>query len=94
MSEHNNNKAGLSLETAASVTLHDMIQQHMARFALIMRHDRLVSTSVGAEYINGLAGALALAVVGGFGSKDDVIDAAVVKLRECVDRDLRFLAGQ
>jgi hypothetical protein len=84
-------KPGLSIETAASVTLQDALQKHMHTFSHVIKHDRAANNSVLSVYVNGLAGAIALTVVGGHASKDDVIDEAVRKLRECVDRDLQHL---
>jgi len=82
---------GLKIETAAEIVTRDMIRQCMDRFALTVRASRTASTGVVAAYIDGLAGAMALTIAGGHGSKDDVVKAVVTKLRECVDRDLTHL---
>jgi hypothetical protein len=82
---------GLKIETAAGVTARDAIRQHMQSFALTIRTNRLSGQAVVAAYVDGLAGAVALTIAGGHGSKDDVIDATIAKLREAVDRDLRYL---
>lgn len=87
------NKAGLSIESAASIILRDTIQQHMKVFAHVIRTDRIAGKSVHAEYINALAGATALLIAGRHGSREDVLDGTIAKLRECIDRDLRHLAG-
>lgn len=83
---------GLRIESAASVTARDMIQQHMHAFAHVIRTDRAAGQSTVAAYIDGLAGAAALVVAGGHGSRTDVIESTIAKLRECIDRDLRYLA--
>jgi hypothetical protein len=82
---------GLKIETAASVTLRDAIRQHMQSFAHAVRRDRACNQSVVATYVDGLAAAMALTIAGGHGSKDDVVNVTVAKLREAVDRDLRHL---
>lgn len=84
-------KPGLRIETASSITARGMIQQHLAAFALVIRRDRMANAATVAEYINGLAGVVALTIAGGHGSKDDVVNATVAKLREYVDRDLAHL---
>jgi len=82
---------GLKIETAAGFTLRDAIRQHMQSFALTIRYSRSSGQAVVAAYIDGLAGAMALTIAGGHGSKEDVVNATVTKLREAVDRDLRHL---
>jgi hypothetical protein len=82
---------GLKIETAASVTLRDAMRQHMQNFYFVIRSSRPTGQAVVAAYIDGLAGAVALTIAGGHGSKDDVVNATVTKLREAVDRDLRHL---
>jgi hypothetical protein len=82
---------GLKIETAASVTLRDAIRHHMQTFQFSIRTSRPSGQAVVAAYVDGLAGAVALTIAGGYGSKDDVINATVTKLREAVDRDLRHL---
>jgi len=42
---------------------------------------------VTAAYVDGLAGAMALVIAGSHGSKEDIINATVTKLREAVDRE-------
>jgi len=56
-----------------------------------VRADRVAGKSVHAQYVNGLAGAMALMIAGGQADKEDIIAATVAKLRECIERDLRFL---
>jgi hypothetical protein len=85
---------GLKIEMAAAFTLRDLIRQHMQSFALTIRTDRVAGQNVVAAYVDGLAGAVALTIVSGHGSKDDVINATVTKLREAVDRDLRHLGRE
>jgi hypothetical protein len=85
---------GLTIEHAAGVTLRDLIRQHMRQFAYVTRHSKRANQSVVAAYVDGLAGAAALTIAGGHGSKDDVVNATITKLREAVDRDLRHLGAK
>jgi hypothetical protein len=85
---------GLKIETAAAFTLRDAIRQHMQSFALTIRTNRRSNQAVVAVYVDGLAGAVALTIAGGHGSKEDVVNATVTKLREAVDRDLRHLGKE
>jgi hypothetical protein len=85
------NKPGLSIESAASVVLRDAMLKHFHVFSETMRRDHAAGKSVHAEYVNGLAGVIAIMVTGGQGSKVDIINGTVAKLLECVDRDLRHL---
>lgn len=85
---------GLRIETAASVIMRDTIQKHMRTFAHVIKGDRAAGQSVVSTYIDGLSGAAALVIVGRHGSREDVIEATVKQLRECIDRDLRLLAGR
>ena len=85
---------GLKIETAAGVTLRDMIRQHMQSFYFVLRANRPSCQAVTAAYIDGLAGAMALTIAGDHGSKEDVVNATVTKLREAVDRDLRHLGKE
>jgi hypothetical protein len=82
---------GMKIETAAGVMLRDAIRKHMATFARLLRKSRPCGQDVVAAYIDGLAGAMALTIVGGHGSKEDVINATLVKLREAINRDLQYL---
>ena len=82
---------GLKIEPAAAIVLRDLIKSYMQSFALVIRTSRHASKAVVAAYIDGLAGAMALTIAGRHGSKDDVINATVTKLREAVDRDLQHL---
>lgn len=86
-------KPGLSIESAASVVLRDAIVKHMDVFAHVIRFDRVAGRSVHAEYVNGLAGAMALMIAGGQVSRDELIAATAEKLIECMERDLRLLGG-
>lgn len=85
-------KPGLRIESAASVTLHDTLQRHMQVFAHALRADKAASTSTVGVYISGLAGAVALAVAGGFGSREEITERTMATLRDAIDRDLRHLA--
>ena len=82
---------GLKIGTAAALTLRDAIRQHMHSFAFTIRTDRRSGQDVVAAYVDGLAGAVALTIAGAHGSKEDVVNATITKLREAVDRDLRHL---
>lgn len=82
---------GLSIETAAGVTAREMIMQHMAAFAFVIRRDKLASKHAVAAYVDGLAGAIALTIAGRHGSKEDVVNATIAVLREAIDRDLAHL---
>lgn len=82
---------GLKIETAAAFTLRDAMRQHMQSFYFIIRGSRPSGQAVVAAYIDGLAGAVALTIVAGHGSKEEIVNATVTKLREAVDRDLRHL---
>lgn len=87
----NDGKPGLRIESAASVTARDMIQNHMHTFAHVIRTDRAASQSTVAAYVDGLAGTVALTIAGGHGSRTDVIEATIKTLREAIDRDLRHV---
>lgn len=84
-------KPGLRIESAASVTLRDTIAKHMEIFSHVIRADRVAGQSVTAAYVDGLAGAAALVIAGGHGSKDEVTGQLVTLLRTCIERDLRHL---
>ena len=86
------NENGMRLETAASVVLRDAIVRHMEQFAYVIRRDRACNAAVVAAYVDGLAGATALTIAGGHGSREQVIEAVVKSLRLAVDRDLQHLA--
>lgn len=82
---------GLSLESAASILATDMIQNHVAQFVHVIMHDRLANRSVVAAYIDGLSAVVALTIMGRQGSKEDVIEGTIAKLRENIERDLKHL---
>ena len=84
-------KPGLRLETAASVLVRTFVLDHMAKFFAILRNDRASGKAVHAEYVSALSGTIALMVSGGQGSKEDILAATYLKLREDVDKDLRHL---
>lgn len=84
-------KPGLSIESAASVIIRDTIQKYFATFSHVLASDQLAARTVIAAFADGLAGAVAYAIAGRLGSKEDVIEMTVKVLRECVDRDLRLL---
>lgn len=85
---------GLRIESAASVILLDTIKKHMEIFAPVIRADRAANASVVAAYASGLAGAVALTIAGGHGSREDVAEAAIKSFRTALERDLKYLAGQ
>lgn len=84
-------KPGLRIETASSVLARDMIAKHLGQFAPVMRRDRLAARSTVTEYTNGLAGAVALVIAGGHGSKEELIKATMAQFLEYLDRDLQHL---
>jgi hypothetical protein len=86
-------KLGLRQESAAAITLRDTIAQHMHAFSHVIRDDREAGAAVVAAYIDGLAGAVALTVHGGHGSRDEVNVGVQLKLKDAVARDLAHLAG-
>lgn len=85
-------KNGLSLETAASVIATEMIQNHVAQFVHVIKHDKAANASVVAAYIDGLSAVTALTIMGsvGFG-KESVIEGVIQRLRENIERDLKHL---
>ncbi len=87
-------KPGLRIETAAGVTARDMISKHLAAFQFAIRTDRHAARATTAAYVDGLAGAAALAIQGRHGSRDEVVEATVKQLREAIDRDLQHLRPQ
>lgn len=82
---------GLKIEAAAGILARDMMRKHMQNFAFKIRTNRHAGQDAVAAYIDGLAGVMALTIAGDHGSKDDVVNATITKLREAVDRDLRHL---
>jgi hypothetical protein len=84
-------KPGLSIESAASVILRDATLKHMHTFAHVIQHDHVAGKSVHAEYVNALAGTMALMIAGGQCSRDDIIAGTATKLIECLERDLKML---
>lgn len=91
ITDQTDGKPGLRVESAASVTIRDTMHKHLSVFAHVIRTDRVAGKSTHAEYVNGLSGVIALLVAGGHGSKEDVLNGTIEKLREYVDRDLRHL---
>lgn len=87
----NNMDDGLKIEHAAGIMARDAIRKYMEHFALVIRTNRRASKDAVAAYVDGLAGTMALTIAGGYGSKDDVVNATIAKLREAVDRDLTHL---
>lgn len=84
-------KPGLSIESAAGIVLRDTIIKHMHTFGHVIRRDRLSNAGVVAAYTDGLAGAVALTIAGGHGSRGEVVQATIDALLEAIDRDLRHL---
>ena len=82
---------GLRIESAASVTARDMIQQHIQQFVHVIMHDTAANRSVVAAYVDGLSAAITLTIMGRQGSKEDVIEGTIAKLRENIERDLKHL---
>lgn len=84
-------KPGLRIESAAALMARDMIQNHMRVFTHVIRTDRVASQSTVAAYVDGLAGAVALTIAGGHGSRDEVIKGTICALQEAIARDLQHL---
>jgi hypothetical protein len=84
-------KPGLRIESAASAIARDVIQQHLRTFAHVIRQDRVAGQSVIAAYVDGLAGSVAFVIAGRHGSREEVIEATIAKLRDAIDRDLKHL---
>jgi len=82
---------GLKIETAAGIIIRDAIRKHTATFAFAIQRSRHAGKDVVAAYIDGLAGAMALAIAAGHGSREEVVNATLAKLREALDRDLQHL---
>ncbi len=82
---------GLKIETAAGVMLRDAICKHMISFAHTISASRHTGQAVIAAYIDGLSGAMALAIAASHSSKEEVVNATLTKLREALDRDLQYL---
>jgi hypothetical protein len=89
----NDQTPGMRIESAASVTLIETIQQHMGIFAHVIRRDKIAGQSVVAAYVSGLSAAAALVIAGRQGSREDVIEATIKSLREAIERDLKHLGG-
>lgn len=87
-------KLGLRLETAASVILRDMIKDHFQKFQFAIQSDRAASRAVVAAYVDGLSGALALAITARHGSLEDTLEATIKQLRDAVTRDLQAWEGR
>lgn len=86
-------KDGLRVEAACGVIARDGVAQFFKIFGLTVRTDRAAGQSTVAAYIDALAGAVALTVAGGHGSKEEIVNATIVKLRVAVERDLHHLKG-
>lgn len=86
-------KPGLRTETAAGVTLRSLIAEHMRIFSEVIREDREAGQAVVAAYVDGLAGAMALIIRGGYGSPAEVTLATQHKVNDALTRDLAHLAG-
>ena len=84
-------KPGLRIETAASVTARDMITRHLDVFGRAIKADRAANRATVAAYLDGLAAVLALTIVGGHGSREEVIAANMRQLLDAIDRDLKHL---
>ncbi len=84
-------KPGLSIESAASVIAREHITKYFEVFGPALMRDRITGQSVTAAYIDGLAGVMACVIASGAGSKDDVLNGTIAKLREALDRDLKFV---
>lgn len=78
----------LRFEVAAKVILDDTFKRFFHTFSHYIRADRSAGQQCTASMIDGLAGTLSLVIAGGHGSKEEVLNSTIAKLRECVDRDL------
>jgi len=81
---------GLRFEAAASLILKDTLVQYFHTFAHYIRADRRAGRDCTAAMIDGLAGVTALVIAGGHAPKEEVLESTIAKLREAVDRDLRY----
>lgn len=84
-------KDGLRVEAACSIIARHGVRQFFDTFALTVRRDRHAGQSTVAAYVDALAGAVALTVAGGHASKEEIVNATIIKLREAIDRDLRHI---
>lgn len=84
-------KDGLRVEAACTVVARHGVRQFFDTFGFAVRTDRLAGQGTVAAYIDALAGAMALTVAGGHDSKEEIVNATVLKLREAVERDLQHL---
>lgn len=88
------NNGGLKIEVAASIVARDLITKHLQQFSYVIRKDRHTGREVVAAYVDGLAGAVALTVAGGQGSKDEIVMATINAFCNAVERDLKHLKVQ
>jgi len=77
-----------------AMILRDLIRDFMGYYAGAVRLNRVAGQDVAAAAIEGLSAIVALQVVGGHGSREEIESACIAKLRECVQRDLQHLARQ
>ena len=70
----------------------DWLKNFMRSFAPSIRNERETSRLASAAMIDGLAAVTALAIIGRQGTKDDIVESVVTKLRESIERDLRHLS--
>jgi hypothetical protein len=82
---------GLKIEVAAGIVARDQISKFFVQFAMSVRMNRQAARAVTAAYVDGLAGAVALAIQGRHGSKRDIVETTVRQLREAIERDLKHL---
>lgn len=81
-------KPGLRPETAASYLVRESTASHLKNFGYVIQNDRKTARATVAAYTDGLAGAMALAIAGGHGSRDEVLLMTINELRKALDRDL------
>lgn len=84
----------MKLEHGAALVLRDLILDHMGKFAHVIRREQVAGRNVTAAYVDGLAGACALCVAGGQGSREEIEEAAIKAFRDALRRDLAHLATQ
>lgn len=87
-------KPGLRIESATSVIMRDFFEKYFKTFAPVIRGDRVAGQATVAACIDGLAGATALIIAGGQGSRDEVVEATIRTLRQSIERDLQHMARQ
>lgn len=71
----------------------DWLTNYVAAFATSIRRERSTAQTASAAMVDALASVAALAIAGGHGSKEEIVEATVTSLRNSIDRDLAHLSG-